>query len=154
MNDITKKNIYKKKQPSFYRAALIFLFVCLNETLEELIVIDDDLDAEDEEAFLAACEAAEDQLSSSAALVTDGNQFHQPDCSSVPEASPLESLPGFDVSAGKLWIYPTNYPVRDYQFNIVSQALKKNTLVTLPTGETFKNHYGRPRDLKRPGSGG
>ncbi|XP_071834807.1 Fanconi anemia group M protein-like [Apostichopus japonicus] len=101
---------------------------------EELIVIDDDLDAEDEEAFLAACEAAEGQLSSSAALVTDGNQFQQPDCTSVPEASPLESLPGFDVSAGKLWIYPTNYPVRDYQFNIVSQALKKNTLVTLPTG--------------------
>ena len=41
---------------------------------------------------------------------------------------------GFDKSAGKLWIYPTNYPVRDYQYNIVQQALFKNTLVTLPTG--------------------
>ncbi|KAL2913489.1 3'-5' DNA helicase [Polyrhizophydium stewartii] len=32
------------------------------------------------------------------------------------------------------WIYPTNYPVRDYQFNIVSRALFANTMVALPTG--------------------
>ncbi|XP_062593616.1 Fanconi anemia group M protein-like [Saccostrea cucullata] len=41
---------------------------------------------------------------------------------------------GFDKVAGKLWIYPTNYPVREYQYNIVQQALFKNTMVTLPTG--------------------
>ncbi|XP_033734152.1 Fanconi anemia group M protein-like [Pecten maximus] len=41
---------------------------------------------------------------------------------------------GFDKFAGKTWIYPTNYPVRDYQFNICQQALYKNTMVTLPTG--------------------
>ncbi|XP_060063063.1 Fanconi anemia group M protein-like [Ylistrum balloti] len=41
---------------------------------------------------------------------------------------------GFDKFAGKSWIYPTNYPVRDYQFNISQQALYKNTMVTLPTG--------------------
>ncbi|XP_078592981.1 Fanconi anemia group M protein-like isoform X1 [Branchiostoma floridae x Branchiostoma japonicum] len=50
------------------------------------------------------------------------------------DCTPLEDLPGFDLSAGKLWIYPTNYPVREYQYNIVHQALFKNTLVTLPTG--------------------
>ena len=44
------------------------------------------------------------------------------------------TCPGFDMSAGKLWIYPTNYPVREYQFNIVWQSLFKNTMVTLPTG--------------------
>ena len=44
------------------------------------------------------------------------------------------NLPGFDICAGKLWIYPTNYTVRDYQYNIVHQALFKNTMVTLPTG--------------------
>ena len=43
-------------------------------------------------------------------------------------------LPGFDSCAGKKWIFPTNYPVRDYQFNVVQQALFKNTMVTLPTG--------------------
>ena len=31
-------------------------------------------------------------------------------------------------------IYPTNYPVRDYQYNIVQHALYHNTLVSLPTG--------------------
>ena len=46
----------------------------------------------------------------------------------------IEILPGFDVEAGNVWIYPTNYPIRDYQFAIVQEALYKNTLVTLPTG--------------------
>ncbi|KOC68054.1 Fanconi anemia group M protein [Habropoda laboriosa] len=41
---------------------------------------------------------------------------------------------GFDISAGKTWIYPINYPVRDYQFNIVQACLYNNTLVCLPTG--------------------
>lgn len=45
-----------------------------------------------------------------------------------------EDVPGFDRDAGRIWIYPTNYPVRDYQFNIILQALFRNTLVTLPTG--------------------
>lgn len=36
--------------------------------------------------------------------------------------------------AGNVWIYPTNYPIRNYQFDIVEKALYKNTLVTLPTG--------------------
>ncbi|XP_076752165.1 FA complementation group M [Xylocopa sonorina] len=41
---------------------------------------------------------------------------------------------GFDLSAGKTWIYPENYPVRDYQFNIVQACLYNNTMVCLPTG--------------------
>ncbi|KAL1502251.1 hypothetical protein ABEB36_007419 [Hypothenemus hampei] len=43
-------------------------------------------------------------------------------------------IEGFDLLAGQTWIYPTNYPTRDYQFNIVKEALFKNTLVSLPTG--------------------
>ena len=43
-------------------------------------------------------------------------------------------IPGFDREAGEQWIYPTNYPVRDYQFNIVQKCLFQNTLVCLPTG--------------------
>lgn len=46
----------------------------------------------------------------------------------------VELLPGFDLEAGNVWIYPTNYPIRDYQFSIVQEALQRNTLVTLPTG--------------------
>lgn len=53
---------------------------------------------------------------------------------SIPTATSIEDLPGFDKQAGQIWIYPTNYPMRDYQYNIVQQALYKNTLVVLPTG--------------------
>jgi Fanconi anemia group M protein len=41
---------------------------------------------------------------------------------------------GFCTSAGALWIYPTNCPVRDYQLHISRTALFCNTLVCLPTG--------------------
>nr|XP_018669630.1 Fanconi anemia group M protein homolog isoform X2 [Ciona intestinalis] len=43
-------------------------------------------------------------------------------------------MDSFDKSAGNIWIYPTNYPVRDYQLSITKTALFKNTLVVLPTG--------------------
>lgn len=46
----------------------------------------------------------------------------------------IQHIPGFDKEAGTMWIYPTNYPVREYQLNIVTQALFQNTLVVLPTG--------------------
>lgn len=36
---------------------------------------------------------------------------------------------GFDSNMGTTWIYPTNYPVRQYQFNISRVSLFKNTLV-------------------------
>ncbi|XP_028830635.1 Fanconi anemia group M protein isoform X2 [Denticeps clupeoides] len=45
-----------------------------------------------------------------------------------------QDLPGFDISSGKVWIYPTNYPVREYQLKISEAALLRNTLVCLPTG--------------------
>uniref|UniRef100_A0A8C5Q7K5 ATP-dependent RNA helicase FANCM n=1 Tax=Leptobrachium leishanense TaxID=445787 RepID=A0A8C5Q7K5_9ANUR len=48
--------------------------------------------------------------------------------------SRIQNLPGFDLLAGDLWIYPTNYPIRDYQFSIAQVALLHNTLVCLPTG--------------------
>ena len=46
----------------------------------------------------------------------------------------LQTYPDFDRQAGSIWIYPTNYEKRDYQFKIVSAALFQNTLVILPTG--------------------
>lgn len=49
-------------------------------------------------------------------------------------ANNARAAPGFDSDAGKTWIYPTNYPIRDYQYNIVREALFKNTMVVLPTG--------------------
>ena len=32
------------------------------------------------------------------------------------------------------WKYPVDFPQRDYQYNIVQEALFQNTLVALPTG--------------------
>ncbi|XP_078464653.1 Fanconi anemia group M protein [Lampetra planeri] len=46
----------------------------------------------------------------------------------------VEHLPGFDVTSGDIWIYPTNFPVREYQYSIVQTALFNNTMVCLPTG--------------------
>uniref|UniRef100_A0A3Q2YCI7 Fanconi anemia group M protein n=1 Tax=Hippocampus comes TaxID=109280 RepID=A0A3Q2YCI7_HIPCM len=43
-------------------------------------------------------------------------------------------FPGFDSSSATVWIYPTNYPIREYQLNISKAALFQNTLVCLPTG--------------------
>lgn len=53
---------------------------------------------------------------------------------SLHNTSILEDVPGFDPEAGSQWIYPINYPIRDYQFNIVQKCLFRNTLVCLPTG--------------------
>lgn len=49
-------------------------------------------------------------------------------------ASLYEEIPGFDMESGTKFIYPTNFPVRDYQFNMVKKSLFKNTLISLPTG--------------------
>uniref|UniRef100_W5MZW2 ATP-dependent RNA helicase FANCM n=1 Tax=Lepisosteus oculatus TaxID=7918 RepID=W5MZW2_LEPOC len=50
------------------------------------------------------------------------------------EKSLSEDLPGFDRTSADIWIYPTNYPVREYQLKISETALSQNTLVCLPTG--------------------
>ncbi|GLV39645.1 Fanconi anemia group M helicase [Carabus blaptoides fortunei] len=41
---------------------------------------------------------------------------------------------GFDLNAGQTWVYPTNLPIREYQFSITEKALYENTMVCLPTG--------------------
>lgn len=53
-----------------------------------------------------------------------------------PPALPenTESFHPLDVENLRTWIYPTNYQVRGYQFNILQKAMFHNTLVALPTG--------------------
>ncbi len=63
------------------------------------------------------------------------DSFHVGPSHSFLNSSIIEDgIPGFDEEAGKMWLYPTNYPLRDYQYNIVHKALFTNTLVCLPTG--------------------
>lgn len=52
----------------------------------------------------------------------------------TPAATLEEHLPGFDITSGNTWFYPTNKPIRKYQRDIVETSLFHNTLVTLPTG--------------------
>lgn len=91
--------------------------------LDDVINLDD----EDEDDNLLAAVAEMDTLAEqqTAGRDLDNNNV----CSGE-----IEHLPGFDLESGNVWIYPTNYPVRNYQYNIVEKALYKNTLVTLPTG--------------------
>eukprot|EP00066_Takifugu_rubripes_P027202 XP_011616468.1 PREDICTED: Fanconi anemia group M protein isoform X2 [Takifugu rubripes] len=51
-----------------------------------------------------------------------------------PSTETYQDLPGFDSSSAKVWIYPTNYPIREYQLKMSEVALFQNTLVCLPTG--------------------
>ena len=60
---------------------------------------------------------------------------HQVQSPSHPLLYKGEDAEGFDLAAGKTWIYPTNYPVRQYQYDIVNACLFRNTLVSLPTGK-------------------
>ena len=41
------------------------------------------------------------------------------------------------------WVYPSNFPRRQYQFDIVQRSLYKNTLVSLPTGGvlSFRQYF-------------
>ena len=119
----------------------------------------DDLDNQifDDDMFLAACQDWEEQTladprnEGSVDRTGQGSRVSLEQSSRpaghqqpvIPQATQLEDLPGFDVSAGNIWIYPTNYPVREYQFNIVQRALFRNTMVTLPTG------LGKSCSLKR-----
>lgn len=36
---------------------------------------------------------------------------------------------GYNIDLGDTWIYPINYPIREYQYKITREALEKNTLV-------------------------
>ncbi|XP_062378113.1 Fanconi anemia group M protein isoform X2 [Sardina pilchardus] len=83
---------------------------------------------DDDEMMLVAVYEAEKSLEN-----IDGQCDIQSDTTVVPSALSSD-LPGFDISSGKVWIYPTNYPIREYQLKISEASLFQNTLVCLPTG--------------------
>ena len=67
-------------------------------------------------------------------IMVDDEPFEFEQFPNIPEEPILPMKHSFDSNAIKSWIYPTNRPVRDYQFNITEQCLFQNTLVALPTG--------------------
>ncbi|XP_061651726.1 Fanconi anemia group M protein [Phyllopteryx taeniolatus] len=87
---------------------------------------------EDDDLMVVAVTEAEENLQHD-----NGSLFHlERPMSPTPSAGkiPYPDFPGFDSSSAAVWIYPTNYPLREYQLNISRTALFQNTLVCLPTG--------------------
>lgn len=98
-----------------------------DRNIDNLMLIDDE---DDENELLAVTRTAEENEKS-----TNDSDAGNVSFSAVNTShNSYDVIPGFDCSAGSTWVYPTNYPIRDYQFNIVQKALFNNTLVTLPTG--------------------
>uniref|UniRef100_A0A3B4UXM5 ATP-dependent RNA helicase FANCM n=1 Tax=Seriola dumerili TaxID=41447 RepID=A0A3B4UXM5_SERDU len=65
------------------------------------------------------------------------NKFVQPKKDDIPVRieDPVPAYEdGDDDDDLMVWIYPTNYPIREYQLKISEAALFQNTLVCLPTG--------------------
>ncbi|XP_044230409.1 Fanconi anemia group M protein [Thunnus albacares] len=97
----------------------------------------EDEDDDDDVMVVAVYEAEK-------SLQLDNPNFFQDDNSVGTESTALSPIPsggqtypdfpGFDSSSAKVWIYPTNYPIREYQLKISEVALFQNTLVCLPTG--------------------
>ncbi|XP_046711923.1 Fanconi anemia group M protein [Silurus meridionalis] len=85
-----------------------------------------EMDEVDDDLILVAVYEAEKSLETQPALPPD---------TSITDSSEVSSdLLGFDSSSGRIWIYPSNFPIRDYQLKISEAALFQNTLVCLPTG--------------------
>ncbi|CAL8273236.1 unnamed protein product [Merluccius merluccius] len=99
--------------------------------------LDPDDDDEDDDVLLVAVYEAEKSLQTEAAVAQGNDDMvaAMAASSSFSSSSQLHpDLPGFDGSSAGVWIYPTNYPVREYQLRISEAALFRNTLVCLPTG--------------------
>ncbi|KAM4541807.1 Fanconi anemia group M protein [Odontesthes bonariensis] len=94
-------------------------------------------DEDDDDLMVVAVYEAEKSLQFENANFQDDNhdQTENPALSPTPAGGQIyPDFPGFDSSSAKVWIYPTNYPIREYQLKISEAALFQNTLVCLPTG--------------------
>ncbi|XP_043998013.1 Fanconi anemia group M protein isoform X2 [Gambusia affinis] len=94
-------------------------------------------DEDDDDLMVVAVYEAERSLQLEKSDIIQNN--HATGQSVAPFSAPpcrkrYPDLPGFDSSSADVWIYPTNYPIRDYQLKISEASLFQNTLVCLPTG--------------------
>ncbi|XP_019743748.1 Fanconi anemia group M protein isoform X2 [Hippocampus comes] len=89
-------------------------------------------DNEDDDLMVVAVNEAEENLQHDNGSLLQQERRLSP-TPSVGEIT-YPDFPGFDSSSATVWIYPTNYPIREYQLNISKAALFQNTLVCLPTG--------------------
>uniref|UniRef100_UPI003AAB205B Fanconi anemia group M protein n=1 Tax=Centroberyx gerrardi TaxID=166262 RepID=UPI003AAB205B len=94
-------------------------------------------DEDDDDLMVVAVYEAERTLQLDANFDQDDNPVGTDSTALSPVPSGGQcypDFPGFDSSSAKVWIYPSNYPIREYQLKISEAALFQNTLVCLPTG--------------------
>ncbi|XP_011488592.1 Fanconi anemia group M protein isoform X2 [Oryzias latipes] len=92
---------------------------------------------DDDELMVVAVYEAEKSLQLGNRLEVDSCVAVDDEATLPPPSSATQTypdFPDFDSSSAKVWIYPTNYPIRNYQLKISEAALFQNTLVCLPTG--------------------
>ncbi|EGW35611.1 uncharacterized protein SPAPADRAFT_48591 [Spathaspora passalidarum NRRL Y-27907] len=98
---------------------------------------DDDWAFDDEEEDPELQQILQNGVSSKRQRTLDGNivptitsvqQLPKPIPVNIPSHHPI------DYENLKTYIYPTNFQIRDYQYNIVQRAFYDNLLVALPTG--------------------
>lgn len=105
-----------------------------NQVRKEEAFPDFEDDDDDDLMVVAVYEAEKSlQLDHAHSLQCDDPAGTEDNASSSTEKT-YPDLPGFDNSSAKVWIYPTNYPVREYQLKMSEAALFQNTLICLPTG--------------------
>ncbi|XP_026755361.2 uncharacterized protein LOC113515378 isoform X2 [Galleria mellonella] len=102
-------------------------------TSKSIYNLDDEDEVFDDSSFLANFENSSFRENPKIPIA-DGNNSLNKSGLNVSALCCDEELNGYDKLTGKTWIYPTNYPIRDYQFNIIKAAILQNTLVSLPTG--------------------
>ncbi|XP_036448740.1 Fanconi anemia group M protein [Colossoma macropomum] len=117
--DKSQKREKENAYPSCSLWAEVGRAISVNQSPQEARELDDDL-------MLIAADEAEKSLENRVESVADASKRGS--------AGIHADLPGYDSSSGKVWIYPTNFPARDYQLKISEAALFQNTLVCLPTG--------------------
>ena len=114
----------------------MFLFLDMNQDLEDLFENEENFgDIVDDLQLIE--QGSKKSISGSATDNKTHNDITEKDTyldSKFQNNVGHENIPGFDNSFGTTYIYPTNYPLREYQFNIIKKALLNNTLVVLPTG--------------------
>uniref|UniRef100_A0A3B4UXE2 ATP-dependent RNA helicase FANCM n=1 Tax=Seriola dumerili TaxID=41447 RepID=A0A3B4UXE2_SERDU len=105
--------------------------------IEDPVPAYEDGDDDDDLMVVAVYEAEKTLQLDNANFFQDDNPVGTENSVLSPILSGVQTypdFPGFDSSSAKVWIYPTNYPIREYQLKISEAALFQNTLVCLPTG--------------------
>ncbi|MCJ8737138.1 hypothetical protein PDJAM_G00020340 [Pangasius djambal] len=122
----TNSQVKAKKKENDNPSPLLWAEVGQGTAVHQAPRQEQEMDEVDDDLILVAVYEAEKSLENQSDVSTDA--------SIKDSAQVCSDLPDFDSLSGRTWIYPINFPIRDYQLKISEAALFQNTLVCLPTG--------------------